>query len=306
MFAPPKVLMLAILVSSGTIAGCVDADSRREIVFVDIHGLAVDPSHPSLLYVATHHGLFRGENDGRWSKVSQDTMDFMGFTMHPTQPNVMYASGHPARPSAEYHHLGVLKSTDGGATWQTVALRNQVDFHAMTISLANPDVLWGWYYRDNQFYESTDAGATWAQWQPQGAPPRIYALAGAVADASTIYAAGDEGAHVSTDAGRSWKRLSDQTPAGPATVIATTHSDSARIWAFFPAVGFARSNDAGKTWTTTAPIDWGAQDAASAIAIDPTNPDVVYAASGRGAIHKTTDEGASWSLVRAAGATDVH
>jgi hypothetical protein len=64
--------------------------------FPDIHGLAVDPNDPKVLYVATHHGLIRGvEGDGtwRWFLVGNYRADFMGFSMHPNG-KTFYASGH--------------------------------------------------------------------------------------------------------------------------------------------------------------------------------------------------------------------
>jgi photosystem II stability/assembly factor-like uncharacterized protein len=307
MRTPPRALFAAALIAALLVAGCSGAPSSDGVIFADIHGLAVDPNDPQVLYVATHHGLFHGVNDEEWSKVSQETMDFMGFTMHPTEPAVMYASGHPAQATVDYHNLGVVKSVDGGRTWETMALRNEVDFHAMTISLAEPDTVWGWYYRDNHFYESTDAGLTWDHWAPTGAPAGVHALASSAANASTVYAAAGDGIHVSTDSGRSWRPLTNsQAPPGPATVIATTLAAPAKLWVFFPSVGFARSDDGGQTWTMLGAVEWGAQDGPAALAIDPTNPTVAYAASGRGAIFKTIDEGASWILIRAVGAANGH
>lgn len=286
------------------LSGCSDSPPPS-VYFADIHGLAVDPSDPRILYVATHHGLFRGADDKEWSKVGEDTMDLMGFTMHPTQANVMIASGHPSQPSRDYHNLGIIKSTDGGKTWDTVALRNEVDFHAMTIGLADPNRVWGWYYRDENFYESADAGLTWNRFGPTKPPKSIYGIASDAEQASTVYAASADGLHVSPDGGHSWARLQGHLPSGAATVVATTKGDPQKIWAYFPASGLARSDDGGKNWTAAARIAWAPQDGPATMAIDPGNPSTVYVASGRGAIHKTINDGGSWNLVRAVGATNA-
>src|SRR5690606_35116436 len=63
-----------------------------------VHGLAVDRSDPDRLLIATHHGLhvLRIES-GTISPLSEIEDDFMGFTPHPVDARVLYASGHPAR-----------------------------------------------------------------------------------------------------------------------------------------------------------------------------------------------------------------
>ncbi|ATU92254.1 hypothetical protein B5P45_00185 [Phyllobacterium zundukense] len=64
-------------------------------VHTHIHGLAVDRNDPSQLLVATHHGLFRVTGDGN-AKLISVVQDFMGFTPDPSDPNSLFASGHPA------------------------------------------------------------------------------------------------------------------------------------------------------------------------------------------------------------------
>ena len=61
-----------------------------------IHGLAVDPGDARVIYIATHAGLVKGSHDKEWQYVGDDRSDFMGFTVHPTVPGLMVASGHPA------------------------------------------------------------------------------------------------------------------------------------------------------------------------------------------------------------------
>jgi hypothetical protein len=60
------------------------------------HGLAVDHSDPSRLYLATHHGLYAVGQDGAATPISDNHNDYMGFTPHPSDAATLYASGHPA------------------------------------------------------------------------------------------------------------------------------------------------------------------------------------------------------------------
>jgi hypothetical protein len=106
------------------------------------HGLAVDPTDRSRLYLATHHGFFLLGADGMATRVSQ-VQDFMGFTPHPGDSRILYASGHPAAGG----NLGFIASTDGGATWTQLSpgANGPVDFHQMDVSPADPNVIYGAY-----------------------------------------------------------------------------------------------------------------------------------------------------------------
>lgn len=297
---PVQRLLLAA-VTLTLLAGCADTSRSgpAPVRFADVHGMAVDPSNPSVLYVATHHGLFKGVRDKDWSRVGQEVMDLMGFTMHPNG-TTFYASGHPGNPNRDYSSLGVIKSTDGGVTWTTIALKNQVDFHAMGISLARPETVWGYYYRDQHFYESTDGGATWNNFAPTVAAPGINSIAGHAANSKTVFAGTNQGVWVSRDAGKNWAVLVGAQPSGAAGAVTTTRADPLLLWAYFPSAGLARTEDGGATWSSAAPIQLGSNDQVAVVAIDPSSPTTVYVASGRGAVFRSTDEGATWVQVQEA------
>jgi photosystem II stability/assembly factor-like uncharacterized protein len=122
------------------------------------HGIAVDPSDPSRLYLATHHGLFLTSPDGTATRISDNANDYMGFTPHPTDSSLLYASGHPAGGG----NMGVILSEDGGKTWQQLSpgAQGPVDFHAMTISRADPNVIYGLYVHGGGIQVSRDGGKT--------------------------------------------------------------------------------------------------------------------------------------------------
>src|SRR3546814_8406373 len=68
---------------------------------------------PDSFYLATHHGFFVVGPDGVARQISETEDDFMGFTPHPADPDVLYASGHPAGGG----NLGFIVSRDGEQTW---------------------------------------------------------------------------------------------------------------------------------------------------------------------------------------------
>jgi photosystem II stability/assembly factor-like uncharacterized protein len=255
--------------------------------FSHIHGLAVDPTNPNVLYVGTHLGLVRGVADSDWAWVGDLRADFMGFTMHPNG-KVFYASGHKV-PDAPM--MGVARSSDGGFTWEIIALQGKVDFHALTLSRANPQILYGWYYRDRKLYKSTDGGRSWRHPSAQGLSD-VIALATDGASEQTLWAATAHGLYRSTDGGETFVRVSF---AGAAVItVAVDPSNPQVLYASLEA-GLRQSTDGGQTWQAIG------QDIHEIyhLAIDPTNAQVVYAA-GDSAIYKSTDGGESWKLVKPA------
>src|SRR3546814_18558316 len=102
------------------------------------HGIAVDPRNPDRLYLATHHGFFAVGPDGVAQQISETEDDFMGFPPHPSDPDVLYASGHPAGGG----HPGFLVSRNGGQTRKTLSDRSgrPVPFPPQDFSQTDPPV----------------------------------------------------------------------------------------------------------------------------------------------------------------------
>ena len=136
-----------------------------------IHGIGVDRADPSRLYLATHHGLFVASPDGTVTRVSENQNDYMGFTPHPTDPGLLYASGHPEGGG----NLGVIASRDGGRTWEQVLFRSE-DAGAIDLSLDphNPRTLYAAFWETRRtpwslssgglgsgIFKSNDGGDIW-------------------------------------------------------------------------------------------------------------------------------------------------
>ena len=94
--------MLAILLAGALLPASVLA-AEQPVPIAELakhthfHGIAAHADPSGGIYLATHHGLFRVDGRGLAMRVSASADDFMGFTPHPTRPEVLYASGHPAR-----------------------------------------------------------------------------------------------------------------------------------------------------------------------------------------------------------------
>lgn len=273
----------AILILTILVAGCTSPPTGDDVKIQDIHGLALDPTHPGKLYVATHHGLFVAENDTAWAAVTEQPFDMMGFTMHPRDGRIMYASGHPGRVGQGWA-VGVVKSTDGGRTWVTLGLKNEVDFHAMAMEpgeTAANDTIYG--FHGGKLHVSTDSGRTWKTRIP---PAPISALA--VTPTGDVLATTSAGLQRTTrGAAGNWHVVSPNA----ALAVAVT-ADS--IVAYFQNGGLQESRDDGATWSA---LNWTvpAGDHPWGIARGSA---VVHVGTARGTIHKSTDHGASWVRIK--------
>lgn len=292
--APFALLFLIVLFVSGcTNRGHAPPSSSGDPSKASsIHGLAVDPSDASVLYVATNQGLVRLHNDQPWQALTQEPFNMKGFAMHPGDAHLMYASGQ--RPDGQA--TGVLKSTDGGVTWSVLALQGRVDFHAFALSQAHPERLWG--YDRGALWRSNDSGVTWQDFAPAGLPGPE-ALASDAGSPDRLFAGAAGGIYRSDDAGDTWRPIHSD----PSTITALASAQKAPdvLVAYSPADGFLRSTDGGGNWTAK-PFQFANEDAVSALAIDPEHPLTFYIGSEQGALSKTADGGATWSVVRAAGA----
>lgn len=198
------------------------------------HGIAIDAADSTRIYLATHHGLYVTGIDGKAQRISE-VRDYMGFTAHPTDATILFASGHPAGGG----NLGFIISKDGGRSWTKLSngIGGPVDFHQMDVSKADPRVIYGVY---QSLQRSTDGGRTW---EVVGAPPAdIIALSASSIDANTVYAATQSGLQRSTDGGRSWKAESDRT----ATMVHVTRDGT--IYAFMVGMGLVRAAEKNLAW----------------------------------------------------------
>lgn len=249
-----------------------------------IHGLAVDWSDSSRLLIATHHGVFRTDANGVAQRISE-VHDFMGFTAHPSDPNALYASGHPGTGG----NLGFVVSRDQGKTWTQLStgVGGPVDFHQITVSLADPKTIYGAY--DGGLQMSRDSGKTWGLVGP--APEKLIDLAASAKSSDTLYAATERGLLVSRDGGKSWKPVLEGTPA---SVVEVTPEGT--LYAFLVGRGLVQSEGETLEFTTVSNETGGVL---LHLAVDPKSPKRIFAVAGRGRLLVSTDQGRTWSALGA-------
>lgn len=225
------------------------------------HGIAVDAADSSRIFLATHHGLYVVGTDGKAQRISE-VRDYMGFTAHPKDASILFASGHPAGGG----NLGFIVSKDSGRSWTKLSngIGGPVDFHQMDVSKADPRVVYGVY---QSLQRSTDGGQTW---ELVGPPPAdTIDLAASSVDANTVYAATQSGLQKSTDGGRSWKAASDRT-----TTMVHVAGDGT-VYAFTVGVGLVRAAEKNLAWQV---IGKGfGEEYLLHFAADPRDPQRLYA-----------------------------
>lgn len=252
----------------------------------DAHGMAVDVAEPNKLWIASHTGLHLLKDDKNLYHVGNARDDYMGFSTHPTDPNIFFTSGHPARGG----NVGFQKSTDAGRTWQKISdgLNGPVDFHSMAVDRSNPDIVYGMYR--GRMQKSIDGGSSWSY--VDGVPRGVIQLTAGVTE-GTLYAATQNGLHISKDQGASW--TASPSLNGTVLSIAVHPTDSGELLVYSQQQGMIKSNDGGKRWKK---LDTTFNEPSYYIAYAKTKPAVIYALTESLSIYKSTDSGTTWNKIR--------
>ena len=138
-----------------------------------IHAMALDHDHQHL-FVGTHRGLVHLA-DGQWSWAHAPSFrpDFMAMDTAKSAPGTVTAGGHPSSGG----NLGFIASADNGKTFKMLSMQG-VDFHAMSISPVNPDVIYANATSGKQgLYFTTDGGCrAWEAMAANGLPSAPFHL----------------------------------------------------------------------------------------------------------------------------------
>ena len=213
--------------------------------------LAAVPGTDHIIAGVSEAGLWETSDGGKiWSKLgAKDAVAIMNrpyqIVFDPKDSNIFWESGNYMGP-------GLFKTTDGGKTFQPLGKLTHLD--GLGIDFADPErktLVVGHHEQSCSVEKSTDGGATWTNIGQSLPADTNFSSDVIVQNASTfiVNAAGWKkdasfGVYRTTDAGKTWKKICNQGPAG----IPCVTSAGAIYWQALWAKGLLKSEDHGLTW----------------------------------------------------------
>jgi hypothetical protein len=178
----------------------------QSVTLMHVHGLAYSSDGKQLM-LPSHHGLAVYRN-GKWSKAPGPQHDYMGFS---ATAKHLYSSGHPAAGSGLVNPFGLIRSRDGGKTWDKLGLEGETDFHLLATGW-NSNAIYVWNPAPNSrmkapgLHYTVNDGFVWKRASAAGLSGEPRALAAHPDNAATLAMATSEGLYLSKDSGESFAR----------------------------------------------------------------------------------------------------
>ena len=269
--------------------------SRTGLNDSHISAMAVAPNSPTTVYIGTSGTVFKSTDAGvNWVATNLNTTSVQALAVDPTNSSIVYAGS----------VVGIFKTTDGGVNWTQV---DPSSTFCLAIDPLTPTTVFAG--RANGILKTTNGGSSWNIVLTSGA---IRALAIDPSNSSIVYGGRIAGVLKTTNGGASWAnaglantnvRSLVIVPNAPGTIYAGTFG------------GVFKTTDAAFTWTAvnngflTPYTDNVSRLPAqvNALAIDPSAPSTIYAATTNSliatgayplsSILKSTDAGANWTAM---------
>jgi photosystem II stability/assembly factor-like uncharacterized protein len=251
------------------------------------YAVAAHPGLPSATFAFSGANFF-GTLDagGNWAPLPSPGLTVTSLLFDPTSPSVLYGQ----------YDSGVYKSIDGGGSWTNASagLPSTGGGYHLAIGTSDPAILLASTY--SGVFKTTNAGGSWENVLPG------YSRAVAVdpADPEILYASLSNGGGVqrfqrSPDGGMTWETPAGWGPYGYPFDIAIPPNDPSVVYAL-TSTNLMKSIDRGLSF---APSSEGLPGTDSwlyyRLALDPTSPETLYAATGSGGtVFRSTDGAASW------------
>lgn len=273
-----------------------------------VNALAVDPTDSQVIYLGYNGtGLAKTIDAGiSWAEINQGLTGVYptGLAIHPDDPASVYATA---------HGVGSFKTNNGGGSWLRLPSDNLVP-RTPVVDPFNPIRVY--VGTNNGVCITENDGYTWNCKTP--APPPSYALCcgvevkalldvqqpgrllmgvGFLDNNATSFKFVGGGIYTSTDYGESWRYIDVGQVIAPVAVLASGPLNPTTIYAGTGnpsegnGTGIWKSEDGGETWSPSGLPD----KQITGIAVDPFNPQLIYAASLQ-QFYVSSDGGATWVL----------
>ncbi|HLK14660.1 MAG TPA: hypothetical protein VKT78_07630, partial [Fimbriimonadaceae bacterium] len=299
-------------------------------VHPDHHALTFDPNAPKTLYLCTDGGIFRTRDLGdHWESVCRGlgTVQFQFVDVHPTDPKIAWggtqdngtnkyrglpewtntfagdggvtrvSTKNPSVVYTEYVGLAMLKSTDGGESWEWgvtdgIDLSEGALFYApFNLDPNDSDIL---VAGTRRVYRSTNEARNWRRISPI-LGTRVSAITIAPRLSSVIYAGTNDGrAWVTPDTGKSWYEITKGLTRAYVSDLCIDPTNARTVYlsqSTWEHPSLWRTNDAGGHWTQISdnlpPVP------VHGLVLHPHHPRMLYAATEVG-VFVSTDAGGRW------------
>lgn len=289
-----RAVTLALILFSG-VTGSLSALAAGGVQLTHIHGMSYSVDGARLL-IPSHHGLAVFEK-GKWRKADEPAHDYMGFS---ATRDAMYSSGHPAPGSALINPFGLIKSKDGGKTWQKLGLEGESDFHTVATGYANNTVYvvnHAMNSRMNQLgiYFTRNDGLQWTWAEGKGLTGEIRSLAVHPTDANVVAAGTANGLYLSRNAGQDFEPIvTGQQVLGTAFDL-----EGKRLWfgTYAGKAALMRLALASGAKPEAVSIPALTDDAIAYIAQNPARPREMAIATFKRNVFLSSDQGRSWKQI---------
>lgn len=269
-----------------------------------VRSLSVDPTNDQIVYLATEgDGIYKTTDGGAtWLQSSAGLDAFSSVydvLVHPQSPSTVYAFAWEG---------GFFRSDDGGGSWHP---HNQglptYDYWYGRLAQApsNGDVLYLTY--DERVFLSSNRGDSWTEVSPLPDHMKVLNVVLAVdpTKPNRVFAGTNSGLFRSEDGAITWNasyagmEMDGGAPGVFGIGIQATNANVmyAQVRGGVNGAGVYRSADGGISWTRTALFGDYWVYRAEALAVHPSNSDVVFAAASYLGLQRSTDGGRTWLRV---------
>ncbi len=264
--------------------------------------MAVSPTSPSSLVLATANGLYTSSDGGKtWTATGPKSVDFTSVVQSGTK---LIAGGAKTTPTTSpvvrvglYRHVAngaavLASSSNGGKTWTVIhpAGGPTAAVQAMASDPANSSSIY-LLTNNGKLYHSSNGGTSFTLADASlGIPPWAIAL---TQGTQLLGGDMDGGAHQSSDSGTSWASTTYTDLACNKMVMEYAVQPGSTTKVLMTSIGIVISTDGGKHWHTAlkSPTMFGP------VAYAPSQSSTAYAVAFDGSIWKSTDGGQTWKPV---------
>jgi hypothetical protein len=268
-----------------------------------IYALRCDPAAANTVYAATSEGLFKTTDNGAaWAELDTGLLgpnkSLIVLEVDPSNAATMFVS---SNVSSGGGNTQILKTSSGGTAWSALTLPvTGYTLNSMAIDPNSTSTVYagtGCCGTTGGVFKSVNGGTDWSVLGgvDAGLPSRgINFLAVDSTASSTLYAATGTGLAKSTNGGATWSAVAGAPGTSNITAFAVTPQSPNIIYAAVNEV-VHRSSDRGATWTASSTTTGSPVRLVTALAVNPSTADTVYAATRGGGVRKSTNSGASWA-----------